>query len=91
MIDKLKSPYVRIGLGVAAAAIAPAAMAYIGPGAGLGVLGVVLAVLAGIGATLLGLVLLPIRMIKRRLKRSAAVKTSGAETGSDREIDVTKK
>jgi hypothetical protein len=53
---------------VLAISFAPAASAYVGPGAGLGVLGAILAILAALGATLLGLVLWPLRALKRRRK-----------------------
>jgi len=42
---------------------------YVGPGAGLGMIGALLAVLCVIFLGLLGPVLYPIRLIRRRLKR----------------------
>ena len=56
------------GAGAAATLFAPAVMAYVGPGAGLGMLGVLLAVLAAILATVVGLVLWPLRALARRRK-----------------------
>ena len=67
---RMKSP-ARWLFALSALAVAPAAFAYVGPGAGLGVLGALLAIIAGIGATILGLVLLPFRMIKQRRKAAA--------------------
>jgi nitrate reductase gamma subunit len=52
--------------------LAPPAMAYVGPGAGLGVLAALAAIGAVIVATLVGLVMLPIRMIRKRRKSGAA-------------------
>jgi hypothetical protein len=74
-----------MGCTVFALAFAPAAMAYLGPGAGLGVLGALLAVLAGIAATIFGLVLLPFRLLRRRRKATAAAKTDDAEAGSGKQ------
>jgi hypothetical protein len=71
MSRKLKRP-VCAGLAAVALAAAPAAMAYIGPGAGLGVLGALLAVLGGIVVTLFGIVLLPMRLLRRRKKPASA-------------------
>ena len=60
-----------IALAMCAGAFAPDAMAYVGPGAGLGVLGAMLAILAAVLATVLGLILWPVRMILRRRKKLA--------------------
>jgi hypothetical protein len=74
------------GLAVVAMAIAPDAMAYIGPGAGLGVLGALLAMLGGVVVTLFGIVLLPIRLLRRRRKTTSAEKTSDeAKTGDKKQ------
>jgi Na+-driven multidrug efflux pump len=56
---------------VAAAGFAPVAVAYVGPGAGLGVLGAALAVLAAIVVTVIGVVVWPVRMLMRRRKQRA--------------------
>lgn len=47
---------------------APNALAYVGPGAGLGILGAILAVIAAVLASVVGLVLWPIRRYLRRRK-----------------------
>jgi hypothetical protein len=65
--------------GICTCLVAPAAVAYVGPGAGLGVLGAMLAILAAVLATVVGLVLWPLRMIMRRKRRNAA--TSSTEQG----------
>jgi hypothetical protein len=55
----------------ALAAFAPQAFAYVGPGAGLGMLASLLAVLLAVVATIVGLVLWPIRKLSRRKKAAA--------------------
>ena len=54
-------------------AAAPAA-AYMGPGAGLGMLGSVIAVLGAVLVAVFGIVVLPIRMILRRRRKAAEAK-----------------
>jgi hypothetical protein len=51
--------------------LASPALAYVGPGAGLGILGVLLAVIIAVLATVVGLVLWPLRMLIRRRKATA--------------------
>jgi hypothetical protein len=48
------------------------AAAYMGPGAGLGMLGSLIAVLAAVGIALLGIVLLPLRMIMKKRRKASA-------------------
>ena len=48
--------------------MAPAAFAYVGPGAGLGLLGAIFAIIAAAVASLVGLVLWPIRRLLRKIK-----------------------
>ena len=55
-------------LAAALAAYAPAAFSYVGPGAGLGVIASLIAVVLAVIATLVGIVLWPIRLIARRRK-----------------------
>jgi hypothetical protein len=58
-----------------AALFAPGtAAAYMGPGAGLGMLGSLVAVVAAVALAVVGLVLLPVRMILKR-RRKAPAKT----------------
>jgi hypothetical protein len=66
------------------ALIAPPAMAYVGPGAGLGILGTLLAAVAVMLATLVGIVLLPIRAVKRRWKMKASNRASRASETPDK-------
>ncbi len=54
-------------------AATPAA-AYMGPGAGLGMLGSVIAVLGAVLVAVFGIVVLPIRMILRRRRKAAEAK-----------------
>jgi hypothetical protein len=61
-----------LGAGLSVIALAPAdALAYVGPGAGLGMLGALFAVLIAVLATVVGLVLWPLRMLLRRRKAKA--------------------
>ncbi len=61
-----------------AAATRPALVAYIGPGAGLGFLGSLLAVLMVVVLGLVGLVLYPVKLAIRWLRRMRG--TSGSST-----------
>jgi uncharacterized membrane protein len=55
-----------------------AAQAYVGPGAGLSLLGALWGVVAAIGAALLFVVLWPIRRMRRRKKAEAAARNEQA-------------
>jgi hypothetical protein len=56
-----------------AALVAPGtAAAYMGPGAGLGMLGSLIAVIAALAIALLGIVLLPVRMIMKKRRKASA-------------------
>ena len=55
-----------------AALFARTAAAYMGPGAGLGMLGSLVAVVAAVALAALGLVLLPVRMILKRRRKASA-------------------
>lgn len=55
-----------------------AAQAYVGPGAGLSLLGALWGVVAAIGAALLFVVLWPIRRMRRRKKAEAAARNAQA-------------
>lgn len=65
-----------ITAGIAAAFIVTApseeALAYIGPGAGLTMLGSLWAVILAVGIALAGVFMLPVRMILRKRRRKAA-------------------
>jgi Na+/melibiose symporter-like transporter len=65
------------GLGVCTLFAAPA-MAYVGPGAGIGIIGALLAIGGIIVVTLVGLVLWPLRLLRRRMhaKGGAAAQTA---------------
>jgi hypothetical protein len=71
------------GLGMCTLFAAPA-MAYIGPGAGLGILGALLAIGGIVVATVVGLVLWPIRMLRRRMHAKSEI--PGHETKSTEAI-----
>ena len=64
--------FVVLSSAVAAAGFAPVALAYVGPGAGLGVLGAALAMLAAIVVTVIGVIVWPMRMLMRRRKQRAS-------------------
>ena len=60
------------------AALSPApALAYMGPGAGLGMLGSLVAVVGAIVIAVFGLLILPVRMLLRK-RRKAAPPTAGS-------------
>lgn len=59
---------------LAAMLAATPAAAYMGPGAGLGMLGSVIAVLGAVLVAVFGIVVLPIRMILRRRRKAAEAK-----------------
>jgi uncharacterized membrane-anchored protein len=73
-------------LGILAVAIVltvpDAAFAYIGPGAGLGLIGSLLAVLGAILLAIIGLIILPFRML---LKRRQAKGTTGQQAAGGQE------
>lgn len=57
----------------------PTALAYVGPGAGLGMLGSLLAVLAAVVIGLLGLVLYPFMLLRKMLRKRSAAKVAATE------------
>lgn len=59
---------------LAALLAATPAAAYMGPGAGLGMLGSAIAVLGAVLVALFGIVVLPIRMLLRRRRKAAGAK-----------------
>jgi hypothetical protein len=62
----------KILLLLVAIAVPGTAGAYMGPGAGLGMLGSLIAVIAALGIALLGIVLLPVRMIMKKRRKASA-------------------
>jgi hypothetical protein len=67
------SKFILIQLFALAIAVIPGtAAAYMGPGAGLGMLGSLIAVIAAVGIALLGIVLLPLRMIMKKRRKTSA-------------------
>lgn len=54
------------------ATVATSAHAYMGPGAGLGMLGSVLAVVGAVLVAVVGIVLLPLRMLLKKRRKSRA-------------------
>lgn len=65
-----------------AATFAPAADAYVGPGAGMGLLGIMLALVAAILMALVGIVLWPIRMAAHRRRSRLREKDRDAQNGA---------
>jgi hypothetical protein len=58
-------------LAAATAAYVPAALAYVGPGAGLGMIASVFAMVLAFLATIVGIVLWPIRKLRQRGRKAA--------------------
>ncbi len=54
-------------------------LSYVGPGAGLGMLGSLLAVLAAVVIGLLGLVLYPFMLLRKMLRKRNAAKVAATE------------
>jgi hypothetical protein len=80
-----------VGLSISpaqAACPAPSLLSYIGPGAGLGFLGSLLAVLMVVFLGLVGLVLYPIKLAIRYLRRHRSTSRAGAGLGSNSTISV---
>jgi hypothetical protein len=72
-------------LAAAAALVPGTAFAYIGPGAGLGMIGSVIALLGAILVALFGLIMFPITLLRRRRKTQAdtALPTSASATKAE--------
>lgn len=60
-----------LGFFVAALLTAGPAAAYMGPGAGLGMIGSLVAVIGAVLIALLGIVILPVRMILKKRRKAA--------------------
>lgn len=56
----------------ALAVYAPPALSYVGPGAGLGIIASLFAMLLAVVATIFGLILWPLRKLKQRKKMGAS-------------------
>ena len=67
-----------LAAGIAVAGLPHAAAAYVGPGAGLTMLGALWAVIAAVLFALAGLVIWPIRAMRRRRKQLASSKAATA-------------
>jgi hypothetical protein len=63
--------------------VSPAASAYVGPGAGLGILAALFAIVAAVVATIFGLVLWPFRMIAKRRRGKQATPAEEPKSDSD--------
>ena len=74
-------------LAAVGAIVAPGpALAYVGPGAGLSLIGSLVAVVGAVLFALFGLFILPVRMLlKRRRHRAAAGREAPASAGSKQE------
>jgi hypothetical protein len=72
-------PILALAAGMLVAGLPHAAAAYVGPGAGISMLGALWAVIVAIVLALGGLLIWPIRMMMRRRKRSAAVKAAAGD------------
>jgi hypothetical protein len=56
---------------LAAVLFSPSALAYMGPGAGLGMLGSLVAVVGAVMIAVFGILVLPIRMIMKKRRKGA--------------------
>ncbi len=75
-LNRLHASWIAVPCAIALLAIACPASAYVGPGAGLGLIGSLFAVIGGIFVALLGVILFPIRLLmKRRRKREVAAES----------------
>jgi hypothetical protein len=70
-----------LGAGLLVMAFAPSALAYVGPGAGVGVLGILFGIIMVALASIVGLVLWPVRALTRRFRAKAGT-AGGAVAGS---------
>ncbi|MCB1737732.1 MAG: hypothetical protein KDI42_06375 [Gammaproteobacteria bacterium] len=52
--------------------LSPAVNAYIGPGAGLGMIGSLIAVIVTLGLAIIGIILLPIKFLRARKRKHTA-------------------
>jgi preprotein translocase subunit SecD len=77
--DHASRLWLALAAGALAAGLPQAAAAYVGPGAGLTMLGALWAVIAAILFALAGLIIWPIRAMRRRRREAAA---SAAATAS---------
>lgn len=64
-------------------------LAYVGPGAGLGALGALFAVLAAVLLGVVGLVLYPIQLLRRRFSKQSRVVATDARAGGTNEHRAT--
>ncbi len=71
----------------ALSALAPAAGAYVGPGAGLGLLGALWALIAALGAALVFVLLWPLRRLRQR-RRDRARQADAAQDGAAATADA---
>ena len=62
---------IKILIALAVTAIPGTALAYMGPGAGLGMIGSLVAVIGAVLIALLGIVVLPVRMILKKRRKAA--------------------
>ena len=72
-----------VALAAMLAAYAPAALCYVGPGAGLGMIATLIAVVLAVVATIVGLVMWPIRKFMRRKKQATPEVENSKPDGGD--------
>ena len=61
-----------------------AALAYVGPGAGLSMIGSLLAVVGAVLLALVGLVLFPVRLLVKRRRAATVTAATHVDTAADR-------
>ena len=69
-------------------ALAPVATAYVGPGAGLGLLGALWALIAALGTALAFVLLWPIRRLLQRRRSRAQQQIDAADAGAEKAADA---
>jgi hypothetical protein len=67
----IRKPAALLGFFLAALLTAGPAAAYMGPGAGLGMIGSLVAVIGAVLIAVLGIVILPVRMILKKRRKAA--------------------
>ena len=78
-----RDPVIRAALAVAMAMTAPCALGYVGPGAGLSLLGALAGLVAAIVAAVGAIVLYPIRRARRRAKERMEPSETTPEQDTD--------
>ena len=74
---------------VLAVALPSTGLAYVGPGAGLGMIGSLIAVIGAILLAVVGVVVLPFRLLRKRRRNALKAKESQGDKGSSEDSSQT--